>query len=47
MKKNTSEEIAHLSRQHMIEIFFWKLKNQIGKVPTISARGKGRRQLWL
>jgi hypothetical protein len=30
-EKNTSEEIAHLSRRHMIETFFGKLKNRIGE----------------
>jgi hypothetical protein len=30
-EKNTSEEIAHLSRRHMVETFFGKLKNRIGE----------------
>ncbi|MDR2677540.1 MAG: hypothetical protein LBB26_03180 [Puniceicoccales bacterium] len=31
MKKNTSEEIAHLSRRHMVETFLGKLKSRIGE----------------
>jgi hypothetical protein len=30
-EKNTPEEIAHLSRRHMVETFFGKLKNRIGE----------------
>jgi hypothetical protein len=30
-EKNTSEEIVHLSRRHMVEIFLGKLKNRIGE----------------